>query len=295
MKRQRKKKRSGGRVLLVFLLAAAVMGLLWAGSKAFDKLTHYGESATVTTPEQEPQRLIVPEKTEDEGLLNGVPVNRYDPTGFSEENGFFRYEKDGVTSRIGVDVSSHQQQIDWEKVRAAGVDFAVIRVGYRGYTEGKLQEDAFFRQNMEQAAAAGLDLGVYFFSQAISIEEAVEEADFVLELLKDYDLQLPVYFDWEDIEAEARSDAMNRIGLTGCAFAFCSRIEAGGREAGIYFNQVFGYQELNLYSLQDYDFWLAEYNPTPSFQYDFTLWQYSNCGNVDGIDTDVDLNLLFVK
>ena len=297
MKRQKRKKRDGGRLFLAFVIAVSLLTVLWLGAQGMEKLLHYGESATISKPEEEDPEGITHTAEETQGLVYGVPTNPYAPEGFSEENGYLTYEKNGIVGRLGVDVSSHQQEIDWEKVKAAGVEFAIIRAGYRGYTKGQLVEDEYFKKNMEGAAAAGLDVGVYFFSQAISVEEAAEEADFVLGLVEGYgfDLQYPIFFDWEDVEADARSDVMNKIALTGCAFSFCARIEETGHRAGIYFNQKFGYQELNLFSLLDYDFWLAEYNPVPSFQYSFGFWQYTNCGKVDGINTDVDLNLAFEK
>jgi GH25 family lysozyme M1 (1,4-beta-N-acetylmuramidase) len=131
-----------------------------------------------------------------------VPVNTYAAEDFVQAGGFLTYAGDGP-SYIGVDVSSYQGQIDWEAVRAAGVEFAIIRVGYRGYTEGELYEDTCFRQNMEDALAAGLEVGAYFFSQAVTEDEAREEAAFVLELLEGYDLAYPVVFDWERQGADA--------------------------------------------------------------------------------------------
>ena len=191
-------------------------------------------------------------------------------------------------------MSSHQQDIDWELVAANGVEFAMIRVGYRGYTEGEIQPDDYFTQNIEGALAAGLDVGVYFFSQAMDEQEAREEARFVLDKISGYQLAYPVFFDWEKIGADARSDAMDLTSLTTVTDTFCSEIEAAGYQAGLYFNQQLGYEELHLPSLQGYTFWLAEYNDTPSFTYDFDLWQYASDGSVDGIDGDVDLNLAFI-
>ena len=224
-----------------------------------------------------------------------VPENSYDPAGFYEEGGFKRYKSDDTLASVGVDVSSHQQEIDWELVAANGVEFAMIRVGYRGYTEGEIQPDDYFVQNIEGARAAGLDVGVYFFSQALDEQEAIDEANYVLEQIKDYPLSYPVIFDWEDIEADARTDGMDSVQLTKNAIAFCDTIKQAGYRAGVYFNQRFGYEEFDLESLQDYVFWLAEYNDTPSFSFHFQIWQYCNDGRVDGIKTDVDLNLAFLR
>lgn len=222
-----------------------------------------------------------------------VPKNEYDAALFrTEENGFIRY---GEGSLVGVDVSAHQKEIDWEKVRQAGVDFAVLRAAYRGYTGGGLNMDPYFQKNFKAAKAAGLQVGVYLFSQAISVEEAVEEAEFLLEILDGEMLSLPVYFDWEYVEAESRTQNMGSSEVTAFAQAFCSKIEEAGYEAGVYFNQSLGYLVLNLSRLTDYAFWLAEYQSVPNFNFDFGLWQYTSSGTVPGIEGDVDLNVLFPK
>ena len=298
-KQKSRRRRKTRRLVPIFLCVLAVFALLWAAAAGVERLKEYSRTSTVREAQPEPElpEPEAPEQKAEEPEPNPFEIlgrNTYDPELFREESGFRHYGSIGQ-SRVGIDISSHQQDIDWEKVKAAGVDFAIIRLGYRGYTEGSIQADECFIQNMDGASAAGLDVGVYFFSQAVTTQEAIEEAQFCLEWLKDWDLQYPVLFDWEDIEAEARTDGMNSITLTSCADAFCRTIEAGGFRAGIYFNQTFGYQELNLPQLKDYCFWLAEYNDTPSFAYDFELWQYCCDGTVDGIDGSVDLNLAFVK
>ena len=277
------------------LLAVAVV---WGGLRLLAELTHYGENSTIRT--SEPREQDTPDDSHqsagetNDGLIPGLAVNSYDAAKFYQQDGFIRYSGE-KPAYVGVDVSSHQQEIDWQAVKEAGVDFAMIRVGYRGYTEGEIQPDPYFEQNMLGAQEAGLDVGVYFFSQAISAAEALDEARFVLDAIDGYTLQYPVIFDWEDIEAEARTDGMDSIILSGCAYTFCNAIEQAGYRAGLYFNQRQGYQEFDLLKLQDYVFWLAEYNPTPTFSYDFQIWQYANDGCVDGISTDVDLNLSFFE
>lgn len=288
--KQKQKKRS--RLPVVFLCVAAAFALLWGAGELFRHLTHYGENTTVQTPEEPaPEEDTAPAQTDD-GLIDGLPANPHDEADFAEKGGFIVYT--GAEEwNTGVDVSSHQGEIDWAKAAADGVQFAIIRLGYRGYTEGEIRLDDYFLRNMDGAQAAGIDVGVYFFSQALTQDEAVEEAQFVLNWLEGYELDYPVYFDWEDILDDARTDGMDMLTLTGCADAFCRTIEDAGYRAGIYFNQRFGYQELNLLSLRKYQFWLAEYNPAPTFTYDFEVWQYSSEGSVDGIDTPVDLNMSF--
>ncbi len=224
----------------------------------------------------------------------GVPVNRYAREGFTvDENGRVSYFHNGLRAREGIDVSFYQGEIDWEAVAADGVDFAMIRVGLRGYTEGGLRVDGRFAENIQGALDAGLEVGVYFFSQAITPEEAEEEADFVLEVLEGYQITYPVAFDWEPITPgkEARTDDLDGETLTRCAAAFCQKIAQAGYTPQIYFNQELGYLAYDLAELKDWSFWLAEYDTAPDFYYGFDLWQYTHTGSVEGIQGNVDRNL----
>lgn len=277
------------RLILILLCIVLAAAMLWCALSLILRVGTYSGRTVGKDPVQE-QTPVEPVDLEPT-----VPENSYDPAGFYEEGGFKRYKSEDTLASVGVDVSSHQQEIDWELVAANGVEFAMIRVGYRGYTEGEIQPDDYFVQNIEGARAAGLDVGVYFFSQALDEQEAIDEANYVLEQIKDYPLSYPVIFDWEDIEADARTDDMDSVQLTKNAIAFCDTIKQAGYRAGVYFNQRFGYEEFDLESLQDYVFWLAEYNDTPSFSFHFQIWQYCNDGRVDGIKTDVDLNLAFLR
>ena len=277
------------RLILILLCIVLAAAMLWCALSLILRVGTYSGRTVGKDPVQE-QTPVEPVDLEPT-----VPENSYDPAGFYEEGGFKRYKSEDTLASVGVDVSSHQQEIDWELVAANGVEFAMIRVGYRGYTEGEIQSDDYFVQNIEGARAAGLDVGVYFFSQALDEQEAIDEANYVLEQIKPYSLSYPVIFAWEDIEADARTDGMDSVQLTKNAIAFCDTIEQAGYRAGVYFNQRFGYEEFDLESLQDYVFWLAEYNDTPSFSFHFQIWQYCNDGRVDGIKTDVDLNLAFLR
>ena len=222
-----------------------------------------------------------------------IAPNRYRTEAFYREDGFLRYQD--APYMIGIDVSAHQGQIDWERVRDAGVEFAILRAGFRGYAEGTLSEDDYFRENYEGARRAGLKIGVYFFSQARSEAEAMEEAQFVCSLLAGCTLDLPVYFDWETVDKSDRITGVEDIPITQCAVAFCEEIERSGFDAGVYFNQTYGYMHLELEKLQDYALWLAEYNDTPGFAYHFHCLQYSDSGSVDGIKGKVDLDLLMLE
>lgn len=226
----------------------------------------------------------------------GVPVSQLDPNAFSiDERGRAQYTKDGLYALTGIDVSFYQQEIDWQAVAADGIDFAIIRLGYRGYTEGGLFTDSLFTQHIQGALDAGLEVGVYFFSQAITPEEAQQEADYVLAALEGYELTYPVAFDWEPITPgnNARTDGLDNTTLTQCAKAFCTRIREGGYTPAVYFNQDMGYLTFDLEELAEFPFWLAKYGSEPDFYYNFSLWQYSNAGTVAGIQGNVDLNLDF--
>ncbi len=222
-------------------------------------------------------------------------VSPYDFSGLSQQNGRFSYSENGVEkSQTGIDVSEMQGAIDWKQVASDGIQFAFVRAGYRGTTEGGLFADARLNENLDGAADASLQTGVYFYSQATSAEEAQEEADFVLDQLGGRKLDLPITFDHEkDTTVNARGNNVDRDTLTAAALAFCQRIEQAGYRSMVYGNKV-DIARMNLDSLGDRPVWFAEYNALqPSGQFDFVLWQYSNTGSVAGIPTPVDMNLCF--
>lgn len=199
------------------------------------------------------------------------------------------------TVRRGIDLSVFQKNVDWNRAAADGVEFAVIRLGFRGYGKGALQPDERFDSHLAGAHAAGIDAGVYFFSQALTAEEGREEARYVLELLKGRALELPVYFDWEPVAAEdSRTNGYDYANLTDSAVAFCQTIEEAGYQAGVYINRQQGYYHYDLSRLTDYALWVADYNSYPDFYYRFDMWQYTAGGQVDGFDIQVDENLLFL-
>lgn len=200
------------------------------------------------------------------------------------------------TYRLGVDVSHHQGAINWEKVKAAGYDFAFLRIGYRGYgEEGNICVDREFANNIRNAQAAGIEVGVYFFAQAINEEEAREEAQFVLANLEGYQLQLPVVYDPESIlDAEARTDDVSGEQFTKNTIAFCEMLEEAGYEPMIYSNMLWQAYELDLAQLGEYPIWYADYELKPQTPYQFEFWQYSNEGSVEGISGVVDLNIQMI-
>ncbi len=230
--------------------------------------------------------------------LPGVEANTMTADDFSDQSGHPTYTGDGYQVLRGVDVSEHQHEIDWAQVAASGVDYAYVRLGYRGYTEGGIFEDPYFKANVEGALANGLQVSVYFFSQAITVQEAIEEAEFVLERIKDYNITLPVVFDWEKINGEtaARTDTLDFNILNDCAVAFCDTVKNAGYAPAIYFNRHLGYYGYDLSRMTDYAFWFAlPESAFPNFYYAVDMWQYSFTEQVPGICEPTDMNLMFIQ
>ena len=197
----------------------------------------------------------------------------------------------------GIDVSEYQGDIDWQQVYDSGVRFAILRAGGRAYDgDGSIYTDSCFVKNLEGAQAAGIDVGVYFFSQAVNTDEAVQEAETVLSLIGDKKLQLPVFFDWETIGTQsARTDSLSSDIATDCALAFCDRIRQAGLKAGIY---LYAYTANNVFELDRLagcTLWYAAQSSYPQFRYAHSLWQYSFEGSVPGIYGNCDLDMMFIK
>jgi len=219
----------------------------------------------------------------------------YDRSGFYTQNGRLCYHDGTTVTRAGIDVSYYQGKIDWRAVAADGIDFAIIRCGYRGYTSGALNDDEKFVENISGALSAGLDVGVYVFSQATTVAEALEEASFTLSKLRGWNITYPVIFDWEQVTTPgSRTKTFDGKTVTDCAVAFCDAIAAAGYTPMVYFNKALAYTKLDMHRMQNYDGWLAWYSTEPNFVYDYQMWQYSSSGKVSGISTRVDMNLAFV-
>lgn len=228
----------------------------------------------------------------EEPTLPPPDPNPYDELDFQYEGRFLKLI-DGE-SMAGIDVSRWQYDIDWEAVADAGAEFAMIRIGYRGSESGRINEDPYAKANLEGAANAGLEVGVYFFSQALTREEAEEEAYYVLDFIKDHDITMPVVFDWEKVNNEdSRSLNIDRRTLTDCALTFLETIEMAGYNAMVYFNPHQSRNLLYLPELKGYDFWLASYTDRMDFPYKVKMWQYTESGSIPGIDTPCDFNVYF--
>ena len=227
--------------------------------------------------------------------VEGASLNTYDNGNLvKNEQGFYQYVENGkVTSEAGIDLAEYQGDVDFKAVKNSGIDFVILRIGGRYYSEeGAMYTDGLFDTYYEQAKAAGLKVGAYFFSQATNAAEAAEEAGFVLEKLNGRKLDYPVAFDWEIIEDDsARTDNISGGVITAMAKAFCDTIEAANYRSIVYSSTSLMLQSYNFETMKDYDFWLADYREVPNMYYDFSMWQYATDGVVDGISGTVDLNI----
>lgn len=229
-------------------------------------------------------------------VLDGVTKHSLLEENFEKtEEGLMQYVENGaVTSHKGIDVSKYQGDINWNAVREEGIEYAFIRLGLRGYESGKIVLDDFYDANMKGANDAGVSAGVYFFTQAVTVEEAQEEAAFVIEHLAGYDVSCPVVFDVERISGgKGRADQITKEERTAITIAFCDAVRAAGYTPMIYGNVVCFTQLLDMTQLNDYEKWYAFYDDYMYMPYDVSCWQYTEKGRVDGISNNVDLNISF--
>lgn len=294
------------KILITALCCVLFLSACVAATQEGDKGEQEDSTTGVKTEEKDGKEFFVFQDVEENSyraeLLENVPRNTYDFSKLhtDEQTGFKTYEdeENGVTSRIGIDVSEFQgEDIDWKQVRESGIEFVIIRLGYRAYGEtGELVLDDMFDRNMQGALDAGLDVGVYFFSQAITPGEAVEEAEFVLEHVRGYEIDGPIVYDTEEIKGDtARTDNNTRQEFTNYCKVFCDTIEQAGYDPMIYANMKWMAFTLDMEQLADYDFWYADYHDVPQCPYDYEIWQYSETGAVPGINANVDLNVWFQK
>ena len=224
----------------------------------------------------------------------GVAVSDFAAEDFAKDaEGLPEYTGEAYDTRLGVDVSFFQGEIDWEAVAADGIEFAMIRCGYRGYETGAIVADEQFENNINDALEAGLDVGVYFFSQSTGAIEAAGEHNFVLGLIEGYDIAMPVAFDWEPLEG-SRAEDIDRDELTAGAVVFCEMIKDAGYTPAVYLYRYTGYYEYEMERLGDYELWVGAIADWPDFYYRHLLWQFSITGQVEGIDADVDLDMEFI-
>lgn len=229
-------------------------------------------------------------------ILEELAKNTYDQESFmADEDGIMHYYEEGErVSHKGIDVSRYQDKIDWEKVASDDVEYAFIRLGIRGYTEGEIIEDETFQDNIKGALGNDIDVGVYFFTQALSEEEAEEEAEYVIDSIAPYRVKYPVVLDVEAVTStKARGNDLTKEERTRYCIVFCEKIKEAGYTPMIYGNLKTFMLLLDIEELEEYDKWFAYYDESYYFPYDFKIWQYTNKGTVAGIKGDVDMNISF--
>lgn len=262
------------------------------------------EPIATEEPTKEPEPTASPEyepfvPTEDNTKwLETAAKNVFDDKNYKDVKGYkFYFNKGKVASTLGIDVSAHQGVVDWEKVAKTGVKFAMIRVGVRGHKTGKIQIDKYYKYNIENAQKNGLKVGVYFFTQAITTKEALEEANIVLNCIKGYKLDMPVVFDMEYVGyVTSRTKLANLTNeqRTDIAIAFLERVKKEGYIPMFYANKNWLEQAIQLSRLNNYFIWYARYNNVPDYKYRYHMWQYSEKGKISGVKGVVDLNVCLV-
>ncbi|WP_294909137.1 glycoside hydrolase family 25 protein [uncultured Ruminococcus sp.] len=283
------------------ILSAALCGCSEENNNNNNSSSQTATAATDTTVKTTGNKIHINDSTLGEiwiTELDGVPVNKLDNNNFSADSNLKYYNENGkAASSEGIDVSSYSGNIDWKKVKESGIDFAMIRVGGRGYGEkGEMYTDERALEYINGAKAEGIKVGAYFFSQAVSTEEAIEEADYVKTVLGDIKLDYPVAYDWEIIkDDDARTDSVSASQATECARAFCDRVKELGYTPILYSPSRELYFKYDLSRLADIDIWYCEYANVPTFYYEFSMWQYSATGTIDGIEGAVDLNICFTN
>lgn len=225
-----------------------------------------------------------------------IEKNNYDYTNLVESGGKLKYMSDGKNiSFMGIDVSRYQKDIDFTRIKEQGIDFVMIRVGARGYKNGTLAMDEYFEKNLNGALEAGLDVGVYFYSQAINTQEAEEEADIVLAAIAEKKITYPVAFDMEYVENDtSRIDTLTKDEKTLITAAFVNKIKDAGYRPMIYGNKEWLLKRIDITKFTTSSFWLAQDDEHPDYPYKFDIWQYTTEGEIYGIDGAVDMDICFV-
>ena len=284
------------KIISSILILCLLVSLAGCGKKKQQEISPVSRSDRSDSLSEPEEQMFIEFAGHDYLVDQSVRKNEYDPALFVTDDGYLRY---GDNSIVGVDVSSFQDEVDWNAVKASGVDFVIVRIGYRGHTEGLLHVDNRFRENMRNAWNAGMKIGVYFYGQAVTVEEAEEEAEYVLELLHPYDykITLPVVYDWEHATWETRTVGTDKEVIMDCITTFCSRMAGAGYEPMVYISCYMAYAEFDLSRIKDYKWWLAEWfmddeRELPSFYYHYDMLQYSSRGQVPGIDAEVDMNII---
>lgn len=232
-------------------------------------------------------------KTEDEVDAKAEDTRQKDALSDADRSEMQNLRPATGNAHVGIDVSKWNGDIDWDKVKAEGVEFAIIRAGYRGSVTGSIVQDPKFEENMRGATAAGIKVGVYFFTQAVNEVEAVEEASAVLKLVREYSLDYPIFIDTEGAGGSGRADGLDKETRTLVCEAFCRTVSNAGIRGGVYASRNWYNNNLDMNRLDAYYIWLAEYRSAPLYQGYYQMWQHSSKGKIDGIKGNVDLDIAY--
>lgn len=242
--------------------------------------------------------LIVHDNGEEEwvSINQYLARNDYDYSGLVYQRPLMKYyENNTRVSYVGADISKTQDYVDFAELRRSGIEFVMLRLGQRGYSSGEITLDEYFMDNWKRATDAGLDVGVYFFSQAVTVEEAEEEAQFVIDTISENEIQYPVVFAMDTIPNEvSRIDSLDKMERTNIALAFMDRIRENGYFPMVYGDKEWLIQKLSLGSMIGYDVWLSQEKDIPDYPYQFAMWQYTTHGSIAGIAGDANLNICFI-
>ena len=272
--------------ILAVVLILLLVGWVWKTLSNEVFTIRKPDETTLSTSQEKPEETTEP-------TLPPPEANPYEPIDFETDEETGEITLTGGNAMKGIDVSVWQGNIDWTQVKESGVEFVIIRVGGRGMDEGTLYSDDNAQGYYEGARAVGLKVGAYIFSQAVTVEEAIEEAEFVLDAVKDWEVEMPLVFDWEYMGYDVRTGKMDSRTLTDMAKAFCDTVREAGYESMIYFGRSQSEDLMKLEELTDYPFWLAMYSTIMDYPYKIQMWQYTDQGTVPGIDGNVDMNLWF--
>lgn len=210
----------------------------------------------------------------------------------SAEDAVAKFENDGQS--VGIDVSKHQGKIDWSAVKASGVEFAMIRCGFRGNSAGEIYEDTYFRSNINGAVNNGILVGIYFYSTAINEAEALQEAAWVVNTIKSYRVTYPVVYDFEDFGVN-RTAGVSREQATSNAITFLNYVASAGYTPMMYASKNDITNNFNKSRLSGYKFWLAHYTSATNYTGSYQMWQYTSQGSVAGISGGVDMNIAYFR
>lgn len=287
--------------LLVFtgFFLGFVLGMVFINYRKEQEIAAVKQELATVIEEQSAinvTNIYVPERKIDNGK---IAMNSYKTENFRIDNGFMAYfDEDGnKISHLGCDLSYHNDKIDWDELAKSGCEFVILRIGYRGYTEGGLVEDEKFKEYASEAKRVGLKLGVYFFTQSTTVEEAEEEAKYVLEILDGMELEYPIAYDTEyvnDDNARTNNVEISDELRSLMCIAFCEKIKSKGYYPIIYASENWMRRNMDLKMLSDYEFWAPQYLDENDFLFDFSIWQYTEDGNIPGVEGPVDLDISMV-